>query len=261
MEAKRESYYTCQGTEGVCRGIPWLQEQGRNGLIVTIGPDNLDALSSCLAPERIGQLKGGADVELSASLKLLARTERSLGQSWDGPVLVIHPSRGLLDKVDTLKMVTKVLVVPWVMSDVQSWINRCNAVPVDGAPVSEEAQPKAVADGDHQKILEVALGALTMGVTISTGLASPSDCAKAIDLFNLLKSGQIPYDPEQVKNILITKHEWPSHHADEVKVVAEKIKQGSQLKKHKDYQAPQWKDGIVEQWRKEAQKGLASSSG
>ena len=33
------------------------------------------------------------------------------------------------------------------------------------------------------------------------------------------------YDPEQVKNILITKHEWPSHHADEVKVVAEKIKQ------------------------------------
>ena len=84
MEAKRESYYTCQGTEGVRRGIPWLQEQGRNGLIVTIGPDNLDALSSCLAPERIGQLKGGADVELSASLKLSARTERSLGQSWDG---------------------------------------------------------------------------------------------------------------------------------------------------------------------------------
>ena len=94
-----------------------------------------------------------------------------------------------------------------------------------------------------------------------SGVVLTSDCAKAIDLFNLLKSGQIPYDPEQVKNILITKHEWPSHHADEVKVVAEKIKQGSQLKKHKDYQAPQWKDGIVEQWRKEAQKGLASSSG
>lgn len=261
MEAKRESYYTCQGTEGVRRGSRWLQEQVRNGLIVTIGPDNLDALSSCLAPEQIGQLKQGADVELSASLKLSARTERSLGQSWDGPVLVIYPSRGLLDKVDTLKMVTKVLVVPWVMSDVESWINRCNAVPVDGAPVSVEAQPKAVADGDHQKILEVALGDLTMGVNISTGLTYPSDRAKAIDLFNQLKDSLITYDPEKVKNILITKYGWQPDHADDVKIVAEKIKQGSQLKKHKDYQAPQWKDGIVEQWRKEAQKGLASSSG
>lgn len=213
-----------------------------------------------MAPEQIGQLKGGADVELSASLKLSARTERSLGQSWDGPVLVIHPSRGLLDKVDTLKMVTKVLVVPWVMSDVESWINRCNAVPVDGAPVSEEAQPQAVADGDHQKILEVALGDLTMGVNISTGLNHPSDRAKAIDLFNQLKDGLITYDPEKVKNILITKYGWQPDHANDVKIVAEKIKQGSHLRKPKDYQASQWKDGIVEQWRKKAQKGLASSS-
>ena len=187
-------------------------------------------------------------------MKLSARTERSLGQSWDGPVLVIHPSRGMLEKVDTLKMVTKVLVVPWVMSDVESWINRCNAVPVDGAPISEEAQPKALADGDHQEILEVALGDLIMGVNISTGLTHPGDRAKAIDLFNQLKDGLITYDPEKVKNILITKYGWQPDHANEVKVVAEQIKQGSQLKKHKDYQAPQWRDGIVEQWRKKAQK-------
>ncbi len=261
MVAKRESYYTCQGTEGVRRGIQWLQAQGGNGLIVTISPDNLDALSSCLNPEQIRRLKEDADVELVASLKLSARTERSLGQSWDGPVLVIHPSQGLLDKVDNLKMVTKVLVVPWVKSDAATWIERWQPASIDGVPSSEKPQPNAVSDGEHEKILEVALGALTEAVTISTGLTDPSDRAKAIDLFNLLTSGQITYDPEQVRNILITKHEWPSHHADEVKVVAEKIKQGSQLKKHKDYQAPQWKDGIVEQWRKEAQKGLASSSG
>jgi len=255
MVAKRESYYTCKETEGVRRGIRWLQEQGGNGLIVTIGPDNLDALSSCLEPEKIEQLKEG-----EAVLNLSATTERSLGQSWDGPVLVIHPSPGLLDKVDNLTMVTKVLVVPWVECDAATWIDRWQATSIDGVPSSEKPQPKAVADEEHLAILGIALRELTDRVNISTGLTHPGDRAKAIDLFNLLKSGQIPYDPEQVKNILITKYRWQSHHADEVKVVAEKIKQGIQLKKHKDYQAPRWPAGIVEQWRKEAQKGSASSS-
>jgi hypothetical protein len=46
---------------------------------------------------------------------------------WRGPVLVVQPSRELLQYIDTLEGALDVVVVPWFMKEVDEWIKQWDA--------------------------------------------------------------------------------------------------------------------------------------
>jgi hypothetical protein len=256
MTAKGSAFYidtegnAHAGGDGVKRGLQWLRDQGGSGLIVVDILNTLDDLPLGLTKPEISTLKTGGPVA-NGTRSLTALSKRKLETQWSGPVLVIYPSSDLLDKVDALKLVNSVLVVPWSKPEVQEWISRWSAQPLgaQGTVVPPAETVVTEVSPDDANVLSAALLELTNRVNLSTGLADLGDTATAIDLFVMLKQGGVNYSPEDVKSRLIRDHKWEPHHAEEVKVVAEKVLKGKPPKKHENYASSRWQDNSIERWR------------
>lgn len=253
MTAKKSAFYIDtegSGEDGVKWGLQWLRDQGGRGLIAVNILDSLDNLPLGLTTQDIKALKGGSSV-VHGAIDLTAWSKRTLETQWSGPVLVIHPSSALLDEVDKLNLVTSVLVVPLLKSEVQAWISTWSAQPLgaQGTVVPPAETVVTEASPDDANVLSAALLELTNRVNLSTGLADLGDTATAIDLFVMLKQGGVNYSPEDVKSRLIRDHKWEPYHAEEVKVVAEKVLKGKPPKKHANYASSRWLDKSIERWR------------
>lgn len=253
MTEKRGAFYIDTegpGENGVKRGLQWLRDQGGSGLIAVDILDTLDGLPLGLTNPQISTLKTGGSVAHGTG-SMTALSKRKLGTHWSGPVLVIHPSSALLDEVDKLNQVTSVLVVPLSKPEVQAWISRWSAQPLgaQGTVVPPAETVVTEVSPNDANVLSAALLELTKIVNVSTGLANWGDTATAIDLFVMLKEGGVSYSPEDLKSRLIRDHKWEPHHAEEVKVVAEKVLKDKPPKKHVNYASPRWPDNSIERWR------------
>lgn len=250
MTAKGSAFYIDteeSGENGVKRGLQWLRDQGGSGLIVVDILNTLDDLPLGLTKPEISTLKTGGSVA-NGTGSLTALSKRKLGTQWSGPVLVIHPSSALLDEVDKLNLVTSVLVVPLLKSEVQAWISRWSAQPLDAqgavVPPAETVVTEASPD---DATLRKALLDLVPGEVRS--LANSSDRDRAIDLFDRLKKGGVNYQPAQVATLLITVHGWNVDNAKIVAEIAEQVQKGNAPRKSKTYR-PVWNDNIIDEWMK-----------
>lgn len=224
------------GSERAYLAVPTLQNL--DGVISEAFGE--DWVKSLKRDKRIAVTYGGA------SLNLDLLTERIDSDSiHKGPALVFYPNARLLEKMDDHYGITDVLVVPWIMKDIEEWILTWNAQELG----KEDSQMSEPAFSDP--VVEAALQSLTIRVNLSTGLGHPSDRDAAIWLFRNLKRANIRYNPIEIKGWLV-RHGWRAEHANEVKEVAEKIQNGKRLRTY--HKGDMWIENIVEKWRDDASK-------
>lgn len=257
MTKSRKLYISSNGPEAepVKKGFFWLLETavraGSDGAyLVTLSLGNLEgAISEALGEDLVKLLERDKSVTVvleGASVNLDLLTERiDSGSIHKGPALVIYPNAKMLERVDDHDEITDVLVVPWIMEDIQEWIETWNAQELG----MEHKQVDEPAFSDP--VVEAALKSLTIRVNLSTGLGHPSDRDTAIWLFRNLKRENIRYNPIEIKGWLV-RHGWSARHANKVKEVAEKIQNGKRLRTY--HEDDMWIENIVEIWREEALK-------
>lgn len=209
-------------------GFEWLIANSRanrkNPLIALNIKKNLDALSSFIDEHTIRNLKARGSVTLSGGLELSMNTIRDHKDVWDGPVLVLWPTKKLLDKIDSMYEVTEALVIPWGLETVRPWIRMWNAKVLGQECGAEDI----TLVGDH--VVEEELERLTRTINLSTGIGHPSDRKHAIETFLKLKHDGHIFDSEQVRAWLIAKGGWQPRHADDVKRIVQAVLEGRRLK-------------------------------
>ena len=257
MTKHKKLYISAYGPqeEPVEKGFYWLldtaKREGSQYCYMAVPTlQNLDGvIATSLGEDLVKRLTRDKSISVSyegARLNLIILTDRIAPYSpHKGPALVFYPDVRLLEKIDNRYAITDVLVVPWIMKDIEEWIQTWNARELG----KEDSQPSEPAFSDP--VVEQALKSLTRHVNLRTGLGHPSDRDAAIWLFRRLKQANIHYNPIEIKGWLI-RHGWSSRHANDVKEVAEKIQNGKRLRTRS--MGETWVEHIVEIWREEASK-------
>ncbi|MCY3780479.1 MAG: hypothetical protein OXG78_09245 [Chloroflexi bacterium] len=257
MTTRRKLYISSYGPEErpVKIGFFWLLDtavrEGRERAYLAVPTlQNLDGvIATSLDKDLVKRLKRDKSIPISyegASLTLGLLTDRIDSHSLhQGPALVFYPNARLLEKIDDCYEVTHVLVVPWLMKDIEEWIQTWNAKELGKV----DSQPSEPVFSDP--VVEQALKSLTRQVNLSTGLGHPSDRDSAIWLFRKLKRANIRYSPIEIKGWLV-RHGWRTEYANDVKEVAEKIQNGKRLRTRS--RGEKWVKHIVKIWREEASK-------
>lgn len=250
LRKRKSQYIHSEGpkTDSVKQGLGWLLNLGQNeskksALLAVPVLDNLSGIiAEVLGDSAVKALKNGNSLNLNSIVSVSLLTERKDVPKHQGTVLAVYPNKKLLDKIDNMREVTDVLVIPWSLQEVQYWIETWQATEF-GA--SEHQSETAFSD----PVVEEALKSLTSRVNLSTGIAHPRDKATAVDLFRKLKAAKITYDPSEIRGWLV-RHSWRSDDADAVKDIAEKIQQGRSVRAVQGG----WADDIVSVWRERASK-------
>jgi hypothetical protein len=235
--------------DAVRRGLGWLLELGskenkKSALVAVPVLDNLSGVIEEVLGERaIKALKQGSSINLGSVVTVSLLTEHKDVFNHQGPVLAVYPNKKLLDKIDNMRGVTDVLVIPWSFQEIVYWIETWQATELGSSGTS------LVNPSFSDPVVEEALKSLTSRVNLSTGISHPMDKAAAVDLFRKLKAAKITYDPSEVRGWLV-RHGWESDDADAVKDISEKVSQGRAVRSAKGG----WADDIVKVWRERASK-------
>lgn len=257
MAKRRKLYVSSYGPKEmpIKIGFFWLldaavRERRDHAYLAVPVLQNLDGvIAIALGKTLVKRLKRDKSIPVSyegASLNLILLTDRIDSNSpHNGPALVFYPNARLLEKIDDRCEITDVLVVPWIMKDIEEWIQSCNAQELG----KEDSQPSDPSFSDP--VVEQALKSLTRRVNLRTGFGHPSDRESAIWLFRRLKQANIRYKPIEIKGWLV-RHGWSITHANDVKKVAEKIQNGKRLR---TYSRGDWRrKNIVQIWREDSLK-------
>lgn len=199
VRSRGSRYIRSEGpkSEAIKRGIGWLFELGHKenkkaALLAVPVLDNLSgAIEEVLGEKAIKALKQGNGINLDSVVTISLVTERKDVFNHQGPVLAVYPNKKLLDKIDNIRGVTDVLVIPWSLQEVQYWIDTWQATELGSSGTS----PSSASFSDP--VVEEALKSLTSRVNLSTGIGHPMDKAAAVDLFRKLKAAKIFYDPSE----------------------------------------------------------------
>jgi len=148
---------------------------------------------------------------------------------WAGPVLVVDPTRRLLNRVDDVEGVRAVGVVSWNWPEVQAWTQRWNAGGLD----PQNPLPAPQLPPFSNAVVEDALRKLTRQVNLQTGIIHPSDCEAAFACFAELCDAQIAYDGAEIERWLITQGGWKVKDAADARRVAERVQRGRHSKESK----------------------------
>ena len=257
MTVRRKLYISSYGPdeEPIKIGYRWLldaavREGQTQAYLAALTMRILDGVvADCLGNAFVKVLKRDKRISVShdgAGLTLDLLTERIDSTSrYQGPALVMYPNARLLEKMDDHHEVTDVLVVPWIMADIEEWIQIWHAQELR----TEDEQPSEAEFSDP--VVEAALKSLTMGVNLSTGIAHPSDRDLAVWVFLRLNQARIRYNLVEIKGWLV-RQGWMSKHANAVKEVAAKIQNGKRVRMHS--RREMLDDNVVEKWRESALK-------
>ncbi|MEE9261472.1 MAG: hypothetical protein V3U95_02700 [Dehalococcoidia bacterium] len=231
----------------------WLLESVKNSktavtaLLAIPTKANLSGLISKVIGDRVArELASGKAVPMQHSLSdIRLITQRTKLTSWrGGPVLAAYPTKQLLDMLDDMYGITEILVVPWRLAEIQSWVDTW------GPQKLGSSVPAPQAIYIENPIVVEALKSLTDTVNLSTGILHPRDRQAAIDLFQRLRQAGKQFNPSEVRAWLVSQGGWSPQDADQVKSIAESVLAGKRLRGGGRF----WADDIVEQRRVRATK-------
>ena len=100
------------------------------------------------------------------------------------------------------------------------------------------------------KVALMAIKSFAAHANRSTGISHPSDKRCAIEIFEILKQHNEPYDPDEIKSWLILKAEWKPEFAEDVAKIARGILNGKRFSSIQE--GPIFITGIIETWREES---------
>lgn len=248
MESERTAQYIdAHGPDedAIKRAVQWLLAHGdesddnQHAIIAVNTKSALDgAISNVVGEDVVKQLKKTKHVKLDEGELHLVTKRIDAGSQGSGPALALYPDKDLLDKIDEMREITDVLVVPWNRDEIQFWIDQWGATELGST--SSGTQP-SIAD----PVVKEALESLHMMVNVSSGLTHPSDRSKAIEMFRILHQNGHQFDPTTIRAWLVSEKDWQPSKADQVQEVAEDVLAGKQLQ----FDSGNWADDILRQWR------------
>lgn len=159
------------------------------------------AISNVVGEDVVKQLKKTKHVKLDEGDLYLVTKRIDAGNRGSGPALALYPDKDLLDKIDEMRKITDVLVVPWNREEIQFWIDQWGATEL-GSTLNG-TQP-SIAD----PVVKEALESLHMMVNVSSGLTHPSDRSKAIKMFRVLHQNGHQFDPNTIRAWLVGEKGW-----------------------------------------------------
>jgi hypothetical protein len=186
-----------------------LKEKAVSSLwMVSLTKAQLDGdIGTALGDTPTSVLKKGASLRAEGK-PLHFYTKLTLPRSAHGSViLAVHPDRKLMTAIDSLHGAHALVVVPWNMEDVQSWIEAHGPTEI---LTSTSVQPISPSN----PIIVVALESLLDSINRSTGIIHPRDKSRAIDTFRALQNARVEVEPAEVRAWLIQNGLSPRHAED-----------------------------------------------
>ena len=254
MLRDRKSFYVdAKGPDldAVRSGLLWLSDairrRGCEGLLVV--PDlrglDHDVLKDVIGAEATAGLKKRRRLTLNGDVVVTLATWAKLPTVWNGPMLVLHPDKAALDKIDAILQVPEVLVVPWIPEEIHGWIATWGA--------TDLLSGKSQRQNPLSPVVEEALRTLTRRVNVSTGILHPNDRAAAIDLFKRLRGARFKLEPEKIRQWLV-RHNWAPRDAGAVKTLVEAIIDRRPIRGGRRA----WADDIIDQLKSRVAKRAPS---
>ncbi|MGQ9586873.1 MAG: hypothetical protein ACUVT7_00620 [Thermoplasmata archaeon] len=223
---KRLSYFIRaegQDREAVRKGLDWLvQVSITKGHIAVAGLRNFDGLiGEELGKAAVRDLKfAGKTLILGKDIYIVTKL-RPLRDADNAPVVAFYPYGKFLDSLDSIRNVMALLVVPWNMQEIETWVRTWDAKEL--GVKSNKGGPRFAVN----RILEEALRDLVGRVNRSAGMENPVDRDAAAQLFVILREGGETYSPDEIKAWLVSEAGWRATHAREVAEVAAEVLLGN----------------------------------
>jgi len=233
-------------SQPVEKALQWLLKYpAEKGFIAVMVYANLrGTISSVLGDAAVETLIKTGRLMLSGKEILLVTDRKPIYSGNNFPLVAFYPNTKFLDKLDSLPNVSAMLVVPWIMKEVEPWIKTWNAMELG------RQHKKKVPSLVRNKVVEQSLKDLTACVNVSTGIIHPLDRSRAIQTFKILRDGGEMFTSDEVKACLIAEGGWRAIHAQKVAEVAQKVLEGKKLRTG----SHAWRKDILKIWREKAAK-------
>jgi hypothetical protein len=245
----RETFYTSEianSLEVVKRGIQALMEAAKNrtartAWIVCSSKGNLTGLiEGVIGGPAVKALQKGLQVELFKNCSLVFYHERAIPSSAEGsPVLVCFPDEALMQKIDSVRDLPILIVLPWVLENIKPWLLARGARDL---LAKTDVNPSKISN----PVVERALASMLAMINVSTGIVHPSDKSAAIEVFKTLRAAKEQYDPMEVGAWFVQKGMDSKHASDIVSVANDPAAFRSSSR------TGNWGAKALERWRSEA---------
>lgn len=211
--------------------VGWLVCDTKSALSGMIG--------DVLGPQAARALEKGKMVPINGLGSLSFYSSRALPTRAAGAViLACHPSAKLLDQLDSLREAASLIVLPWTLADVESWLAARG--PED---ILRKASTRAATVSNP--VLARALESIYHRINISTGIGHPLDRDAVIDAFRILKNAAEPVNAREVRAWLVQQGMQASN-ADDIAAIA-----ANPSKFRRNSSRGSWAADILNQWRGE----------
>lgn len=246
MEETRRIIFPSQGpqVEPIQKAFRYLIkicEESEKKLRVVLfipGKGNLDGttLEEALPPDVVKRLKKGDEIPLPNNSSLKVETVRTFRGSYStNAIIAIYAYKEMLDKIDTMKRLDHVIIVPWLIDELSDWISTWNPI-IDGEPT--QLKKEVI----QNPVVEEVLKSLTMSVNLHTGLTHPSDKASAVQIFRELMKYHELYNPDSIR-IWAMQNGWTPDGADQLKDISQGVLDGKRYRIDKRHH---WRKDIIE---------------
>lgn len=219
-------------------------DESRNILLLVSTKDNLrgTTLETVLGSPISKTLLKGKEARLPNGKYLRLATKRTFNDYWTEDIIfAVYASKELLDLIDGIKSTPAIVVIPWLMEDVEQWIRTWEPY-VDGEKVSSESSLI------ENPVVEEGLKMLTNSVNLSTGLSHPSDKAAAVHLFRQFYKYREIYDSDSIRAWAL-RNDWSPKGADQLHDIAQAILDRRRIQAGK---TPSWGKDIISLLRERA---------
>ena len=246
MAANRMTYYIKSSGDdrnALKKAIGWLLEMGDRGYLAMPSFRGLDGpVSEELGKAAVYDLKSKGVATITGKQITMITKSTMIVDAKGAPLLAIYPYGHFLDFLDSIHNVSSILVLPWSMQEVETWMRSWGVKELGGKRV----KPGMNEAGSRTAI--EAMREICQKVNPSSGVERPTDRDAFVQAFALLKEAGEVFVPGDIKTWLIADQGWRAILAEEVAEIAAEVLLGRMVSQGN----PVWAAGQVEVWRKKA---------
>jgi len=225
------------------KAVSWLLEMGDRGYIATPSFRGLDGpVGEELGKPAVYDLKSkGVTTIMGKQITMITKTTMILDAK-GAPLLAVYPYGHFLDSLDSIHNVSSMLVLPWSMQEIETWIRSWGVKELGGK------RTHAGVDESGSRTTFEAMKEICGRVNPSTGIERPADRDSFVQAFVMLKDAGEVFIPGDLKIWLIANQGWTAIRAEEVAELAAEVLLGRMVSQG----SPVWPEGQVAAWRKKS---------
>jgi len=193
-----------------------------------------------LAPSKQALDESPVIRQIRSSLLLFSvKTFKAAPGAWSGgPALALWPTTAMVELLDQHHGTRALAVVPWQLDEIDVWIRARR--PADLLGIAPQADAPQISD----PVVRVALEGMTNGINLGTGLSHPSDKARAVQTFRVLRAGGHRWATAEVQAWALA-HGWTASGAADLARYADGIAAGRSFRTSREV----LRRDILDVWR------------